>query len=339
MASESLSRSVYRAEEPQQMQQLAHMGSMRGVSAAPSYDERYEQHYGGGGSAYRHASYAGVSAEPVDPYASYSSHGGGGYGGGGGAYPRDDYNDRRSAPAPAPRRHEEYPPRFDEREYRRDPRDVGHGQEVRDLRDPRDPRDYRGSIDRELMNMDVQRVLRLIIFSEEVPALIGKHGAIIKELEASSGARIKIPTILVSSLQPGDKMVIVTGNLQKRETAAKLIVERLAQARERDQGRRGAPPTNRPAGETVVRLLVPSETIPMIIGRSGTTIAEMQKESGAHISVPRRTDRHARQDPDTIISVHGSTIEITLKGLNMIHQKLAEAVDDKRGPPPSNGRK
>jgi len=130
-----------------------------------------------------------------------------------------------------------------------------------------------------------QSVIKLLVSNNVAGSIIGRAGQTISDLQTQSSARIKLSQ--TGDYYPGtqDRVCLVQGQLNTVKLAVQLLLERFYMLQEQQhtqhlawQPKKG---TNAPAGfEFVVRLLVPSSSCGMIIGKAGANIKHMEESSG-----------------------------------------------------------
>ncbi|KAL3823955.1 hypothetical protein ACJIZ3_019984 [Penstemon smallii] len=156
--------------------------------------------------------------------------------------------------------------------------------------------------------------LRLLCPTENLGAVIGKGGAIIKQIRQESGAFI----IVDSSNADGDDCIITVSSKEMFEAPSRTIdaVMRL-QPRCSDK-------MERDTGDTIIttRLLVSSSRIGCIIGKGGAIIKEMRSNTRANIrifsdeNVPK-----VASDDDEMVQISGDGNAST-KALLQVMQRL-----------------
>ncbi|KAL7091388.1 hypothetical protein ACP275_12G102600 [Erythranthe tilingii] len=130
---------------------------------------------------------------------------------------------------------------------------------------------------RDWSSITVEFAVRLVCRTENIGAVIGKGGAVIKQIRQESGAFVKVD----SAGADGDDCIISVSSKEMFEAPSRTIdaVMRL-QPRCSDR-------MERDSGDTVVttRMLVPSSRIGCIIGKGGAIIKEMRNTSRANIRI------------------------------------------------------
>lgn len=106
---------------------------------------------------------------------------------------------------------------------------------------------------------------------DKVGRVIGRAGATIRDLEASTGTRIQ-----VDHKAPGDKPVTISGRADEVERAKRQVLDLIS-----GHGSDAAPAP----GEAQKTLECPQGIVGRVIGRGGETIRTLQQASGAHILV------------------------------------------------------
>ncbi|XP_022891166.1 KH domain-containing protein HEN4-like [Olea europaea var. sylvestris] len=142
--------------------------------------------------------------------------------------------------------------------------------------------------------------LRLICPPENIGAVIGKGGVIIKQIRQESGAFIKVD----SSVAEGEDCVI---SISAKETfdAPSRTIDATMRLQPRCSER-----SERESGDPVftTRLLVPSSRIGCLIGKGGAIVKEMRKSTRANIRI--LSDEHVHKvasEDDEMVQITGDT--------------------------------
>ncbi|XP_020090507.1 KH domain-containing protein HEN4-like [Ananas comosus] len=127
---------------------------------------------------------------------------------------------------------------------------------------------------RKVIEEDV--IFRMLCSSDKVGCIIGKAGAVVRALQNETGALIKV---LDSVLDSDEKIITISAreNSEMRHSPAQDAVMRV-HTRLADAGIDKGPTVS-------ARLLVPAQQIGCLMGKGGTIIAEMRKETGASIRI------------------------------------------------------
>lgn len=181
--------------------------------------------------------------------------------------------------------------------------------------------------------------IKLLVTNNVAGSIIGRAGQTISELQTQSSARIKLSQ--TGDYYPGtqDRVCLVQGDLDNVKVAAKLLLERLHVLQEQYHSQQSnwhpksdntPPPSS--GFEFVVRVLVPSTSCGMIIGKSGANIKHMEESSG--VSSVRLSPKEG-SDPnhptatlvsgtgERIVTLTGPTVDSCLKCLCIILDGLS----------------
>lgn len=126
--------------------------------------------------------------------------------------------------------------------------------------------------------------LKLLVSNNVAGSIIGRAGQTISELQSQSSARIKLSQ--TGDYYPGsqDRVCLIQGHLGHVKGAASLLLDRLFMLQQHQHSQHLAWLSNRsegaPSFDFVVRILVPSSSCGMIIGKSGSNIRQMEEASG-----------------------------------------------------------
>nr|BBC28431.1 C1, subunit of the circadian RNA-binding protein CHLAMY1 [Yamagishiella unicocca] len=139
--------------------------------------------------------------------------------------------------------------------------------------------------------------------SDKVGRVIGRAGATIRDLEASTSTRIQ-----VDHKAPGEKPVTISGKRDDVERAKRTVLDLIS----------GTGDTVPVTGEVQKMLECPQGIVGRVIGRGGETIRTLQQASGAHILV--------NQDfPDGIprqITITGTQDSVD-RAINMVSELIS----------------
>jgi len=142
-------------------------------------------------------------------------------------------------------------------------------------------------------------IKEISIASQMVGFVIGRQGNKVKELETQTSTKIRFREV------SDGKVAMVSGQPGSVEMAIEAIQMMIKEKSEKKQVKR-------------VELVVPSHAIGRLIGKQGTNIVAMQKESGARISVDRSTGT------TRMCTITGSNDQVT-RGVALVEQSLAES--------------
>lgn len=161
--------------------------------------------------------------------------------------------------------------------------------------------------------------VKLLVSNNVAGSIIGRAGQTISELQSESCARIKLSQ--TGDYFPGtqDRVCLVQGQPDNVKLAVKLLLERFYALQEQQHTQHLAwqPKPNEPSPmgfDFVVRLLVPSSSCGMIIGKSGSNIKQMEEASG--VSSVRLSPKESGDPPSPSAAAISATSEriVTLTG-------------------------
>jgi hypothetical protein len=177
--------------------------------------------------------------------------------------------------------------------------------------------------------------IKLLVSNNVAGSIIGRAGQTISELQTQSSARIKLSQ--TGDYYPGtqDRVCLVQGQVENVKVALQLLLERLFMLQEQQhsqhvewqpKGENGAmaaapapqaPPAQEPPPnrfDFVVRMLVPSSSCGMIIGKSGANIKHMEESSG--VSSVRLSPKEGSDPNNQTSAIPSGTSErvVTLTG-------------------------
>ena len=167
-----------------------------------------------------------------------------------------------------------------------------------------------------------QSAIKLMVSNNVAWSIIGRAGQTISDLQTQSSSRIKLSQ--TGDYYPGtqDRVCLVQGQLSTVKHAVKLLLERFYMLQEQQhtqhswQSRKGGNTTT--GFDFVVRLLVPSSSCGMIIGKGGANIKHMEESSG--VSSVRLSPKEGQDHiahPSTSIVTGTQERMVTLTGPNL----------------------
>lgn len=110
--------------------------------------------------------------------------------------------------------------------------------------------------------------------NDKVGLVIGKNGAVIKELMSKTATQIQVPHDPDKD-NPNVRSIIVTGDAERVLEAKKMIQDIV-------DGQMGQIPT----GVPITTLNVPDDKVGLIIGKQGSIIKDIQLKTKAYIQIP-----------------------------------------------------
>ena len=174
--------------------------------------------------------------------------------------------------------------------------------------------------------------IKLLVSNNVAGSIIGRAGQTIMDLQTQSSARIKLSQ--TGDFYPGtqDRVCLVQGQLENVKTAVTLLVDRLYKLQEQQHSQHLSrqPNQNDSASlgfDFVVRLLVPTSSCGMIIGKAGSNIKHMEETSG--VSSVRLSPKES-SDPSSpsaavvsgtserVVTLTGPTMESCLKCIHIV---------------------
>jgi len=133
--------------------------------------------------------------------------------------------------------------------------------------------------------------LRLVLLNSLVGGVIGSGGSSIQSARATSGAHLSV--LQPTTRQVHDRVMHIKGNKQQVAHATMIITQLLIDAARRRE--------ERPIDTAEMRILVHKSSVGAIIGRGGSTIKEMQAETGARVQVSNEVMPNSTEKTVTLI--------------------------------------
>lgn len=164
-----------------------------------------------------------------------------------------------------------------------------------------------------------QSAIKLMVSNNVAGSIIGRAGQTISDLQNQSSARIKLSQ--TGDYYPGtqDRVCLVQGQLGTVKHAVKLLLERFYMLQEQQHTQHSWQPrksSNSTTGfDFVVRLLVPSSSCGMIIGKGGANIKHMEETSGvASVRLSPKEGPDQAAHPTSSIATGTQERVVTLTG-------------------------
>ena len=182
--------------------------------------------------------------------------------------------------------------------------------------------------------------IKLLVSNNVAGSIIGRSGQTISDLQSQSSTRIKLSQ--TGDYYPGsqDRVCLVQGQLENVKGALGLLLDRLFMLQEHQHSQHMAWQSNRTEGsppfDFVVRILVPSSSCGMIIGKSGSNIRQMEEASGVASvrlspkdivdpNYPSATISSATSE--RVVTLTGATLESCLRCLFIIIEGMTSHPD------------
>jgi predicted RNA-binding protein YlqC (UPF0109 family) len=175
--------------------------------------------------------------------------------------------------------------------------------------------------------------IKLLVSNSVAGSIIGRAGQTISEMQIQSRTRIKLSQ--TGDFYPGtqDRVCLVQGEHEPVKLALRLLLERLYMVQEHQHSQhltwqmQKQPGMVAPAFDFIVRLLVPSSSCGMIIGKSGSNIKYLEETTGV-TSVrlsPKEGGEYAYQTSalaaatsERAVTITGTQLDSCLKCLYLI---------------------
>jgi RNA-binding protein Nova len=128
--------------------------------------------------------------------------------------------------------------------------------------------------------------IKLLVSNNVAGSIIGRQGQTISELQQQSSTRIKLSQTGDYYPATQDRVCLIQGETENVKTAIRLLLERLYMLQEHQHSQHMAwqlqiqKAGTAPTFDFVVRLLVPSASCGMIIGKSGSNIKFLEETTG-----------------------------------------------------------
>ena len=160
-----------------------------------------------------------------------------------------------------------------------------------------------------------------ILFGDKVAgSVIGRGGQVVQEYESKTGAQIKVSPARAFYPYTNDRMVMVTGELECVFAAIPLMTLKL-----KEHGM--------DENSMLFRITVPNGSIPMVIGRGGEVVKQIQSRSGAFMHLCEKLN----SVPETVFEIKGSESQVInaareVVGIIQNDAKIKDVVGQYYGP-------
>lgn len=150
--------------------------------------------------------------------------------------------------------------------------------------------------------------------------IIGKGGCVIKELNQTTGAKIKLSNNDEFYPSTGDRVLACTGDKDGLESAVKELVTRIVESVDRSQRKGGDPNAPPESTSFTMRVLIPRIASGLLIGKQGAVIKQMSTISGCKIQLAEEADPYDTKE--RIITVTSSSIPAVVLGAQTVMAQL-----------------
>jgi predicted PilT family ATPase len=160
-------------------------------------------------------------------------------------------------------------------------------------------------------------LLVVLVPSAMIPIIIGKKGAGVRSIEEKSGTVLSVPRSQMSGAE--QILLIKKGDTKRRAHALRLIHDTLVDVQEETMRANGST-----HGYEGAKVLVASDRVPLLVGKRGATIKEIEQESGARLAIPARSHSGPEVDgiEQTCVTLTGASSSIQ-RGAEIVQEKLA----------------
>ena len=151
-------------------------------------------------------------------------------------------------------------------------------------------RDLDGGIDggsKRLKSLEGTHVLKLLVPNAQTGGLIGKQGAVLRQIMDGSGTKVRISATDEVVPKTGERVATITGPLPALCRAQQLISQQLMLAQATQSG---ADESLALDAERSVKMLIPNHSCGLVIGKAGALIKELMERTGATVRVSQPSD-------------------------------------------------
>eukprot|EP01066_Platyproteum_vivax_P009805 Platyproteum_vivax@DN4342_c0_g1_i1.p1 len=138
--------------------------------------------------------------------------------------------------------------------------------------------------------------------------VIGRQGCTVTSIQKQSGAWVKLSD--PNCFYPGtmDRIILLTGTLEQISYCVRCVLERIAESLtvpvpQGSTSDQDSASTLQLPDQLSTRIVIPNSAVSLIIGAKGTTIRQLQEETGVRVHVSERQTCGPRE---RVVHVHGS---------------------------------
>ena len=135
--------------------------------------------------------------------------------------------------------------------------------------------------------------LKVILPDKVTGSVIGRGGHVLNEFEQRTGAQIKVSPTRTFFPTTNERMIMMSGDIHSIRMMIPLIL--------RKHQEHGMEP-----GSMMLRVIVPTTSIPSIIGKGGEVIKGLQARSGSYVHICERIEGIA----EVIVEVKGNEYQV-----------------------------
>ena len=143
---------------------------------------------------------------------------------------------------------------------------------------------------------------KLILPDKVTGSVIGRGGQVLSDFEYRSGAQIKVSPSKTFFPTTNERMIMVSGDFSQIQTITPLILNKLE---EHGMDR----------GNMLLRVVVPTSSIPSIIGKGGEIIRHVQSKTGSRLHICERIEGL----PEVIVEVKGEERQVMEGVTELMH--------------------
>ncbi len=154
--------------------------------------------------------------------------------------------------------------------------------------------------------------ITILVEAELTSMIVGKGGSNIRQLESDFQVRIQCEKPNSGDRSAERPVIISSSSIDNKVMAVRSITEMLLSAK--------------PAPHATIKLVIPPEAAPVIIGKQGNSVKQLMTNSGAHIDVIRDGERFSLPpglQGSRLVMITGS-IDSACSALSMITHRLSE---------------
>uniref|UniRef100_A0A7N0SWS1 K Homology domain-containing protein n=1 Tax=Kalanchoe fedtschenkoi TaxID=63787 RepID=A0A7N0SWS1_KALFE len=157
--------------------------------------------------------------------------------------------------------------------------------------------------------------IRFLVSNSEAGSVIGKGGTTITDFQSESGARIQLSRTHELFPGTGDRIIMVSGNVEEVLNAMYLILSKLLSEMKKEGG-------HEVEARSRVRMIVPNGSCGGLIGKGGSNIKSLIEASGAGIKISPLDANYYRLS-DRLLMITGSLDE-QMEAIKLVLHKLLE---------------
>lgn len=176
---------------------------------------------------------------------------------------------------------------------------------------------------RKSVAMEGAVALKLLCPYSVAGSLIGKAGAVMQEIQTSTGAKIKISQNSEFFPNSQERVVLIQGELEAVEAAVGEVVRRVLDALSTKEESGHVDEATRAAGRRTFKVLIPGTAAGGIIGRAGAVIKQIGEQSACRVTLAPK-DQQVPGHNERVMTVSGESLTSVLSAVSLVLRQMQQ---------------